>query len=252
MRIVSPYRPFVAEKHQGATAITVFDWLDALQMLNVSAQQQCGVDAITVLTDRTTVVPLPALRYRTSAKRLQQWLIEIRLAYLASPAFDQDTVLVSPDTLLVADIGAAFDEDGDLLVLVRTKPTFDGRWESILNSVQWWRHSAKRQLVAFYRRAVDIGRTLPEDLQVWGGDTEAIRQLLDPVEAGVRMRAGLRVHMLPAKTQLRSLSEEQIAALVAGDEVPQAPVPVLDFKYTRKRYMRAMFETLYPQPAGTR
>lgn len=244
MRVVAPYQAFPVEAHPEAEAIVSFDWIDALRMLNHSVEQTCSC-SVDVLTDATTVVPLNAFRYRTTSQRLQLWLNEIRLAYLESEAFDQDTVLVSPDTLVMAGLGGVFERQIDLGILVRDHPKFAGQWKSILNSVQWWRYAARDQLVAFYRQVVTIGQGLEEGYQLWGGDTEALRLLLEPIAAGITIREGLRVEMMRAKLVFRSLETDQIAALASGRAMVRPTVPLFDFKYTRKQYMRAAFEQLF-------
>jgi len=245
MRIVTPYRPFVAEAHPEAPP---FDWLDAIRMLTVSAERACGVP-VTVLTDATTPMPFPVLRYPTTTTRLQPWLTEIRLAYLESPDFDDNTILVSPDTLLLGDIGTVFAQAFDLALLVRMHPKFEGQWKAILNTVQWWRHNAKTALIAFYREALAIGVALPEDLQVWGGDTEALRQLLEPIMYGPATRAGLAVYMLSSRSVFQSLTTEMIAQLDAGQPMGRPHAPIFDFKYRRKAHMRQAFEQLFPEVA---
>jgi hypothetical protein len=247
MRIVTPYRPFVPEAHPEAPA---FDWLDALRMLNVSAEVACGV-RITVLTDTTTAIPdtFDVLRYPATTTRLQPWLTEIRLAYLESSAFDTDTILVSPDTLLMGDIGTVFAQAFDLALLVRIHPKFEGQWKAILNTVQWWRHKAKAPLIAFYREALTIALALPEDLQVWGGDTEALRQLLEPITYGPSTRAGLAVYMLSSRTVFQSLTTAMIAQLDAGAPMGRPHAPIFDFKYRRKAHMRQAFDRLFPEAA---
>ncbi len=190
-------------------------------------------------------MPAPAYRYETVAARLQQWLIEIRLAYLGSGAFDQDTVLISPDTLLMGPVDAGFRRQVDLSILVRAGDRFQG-WKQILNTAQWWRRASKDALVGFYAQAAEVGAALPEPYQLWGGDTEALYRLLAPVRVGTVHRAGLRVQMVPAPELFRSLSAVDIRQLQAG-RVPGRPgVPLLDFKYHRKAHMRSAFQALFP------
>ena len=245
MRIVSPYKAFAPEIHQDAAAITSFDWCEALRMLDYSVRRTCGV-SVHALTDEATDVPISALRYTVPATRLQQWLVEIRLAYLESPAFDQDTVLVSPDTLVLGNLAACLRPGVDLALLVR--PKFQGQWKAILNSVQWWSYAAKDRLIAFYREAVARGRALEERYQVWGGDTEALRELLEPIQEGVAHRRDLCVDMVPARRLFQSLSEEDMQRLEAGT-FTRPTVPIFDFKYTRKQYMPAAFAALFPEVA---
>lgn len=250
MRIVSPYQAFPVEAHPESDVIASFDWVAALRMLDRSAQARAKTGII-VLTDHATDVgDLPAFRYATTATRLQQWLIEIRLAYLRSDAFDQDTVLVSPDTLIMGPLDKVFLPEADLAILMRPGPKHKGQWKQILNSVQWWRYTAKDLLIAFYEEAWRIGQTLDEDLQVWGGDTEALRLVLAPIRPGLVVRAGMRVQMMPETEAFRSVSGRDVRLLAAGQQVEPPGVPLYDFKYLRKQYMKPICDQLFPESSA--
>jgi len=189
VRIVSPYRPFAptSASHQ---QLGPFDWQDALRMLAASVATSCHCETM-ALTDVTTPLRVPAFAYPTTRSRLMLWILDVSLAYLASPDFDQDTVFVSPDSLVVGDLRPYFE--GDLTLLVRTGDKYQHR--PILNSVQWWPIAAKDQLVGFYRQALILADAFPEPLVLWGADSEALRQLLDPIRVGLHTRAGLQVSM---------------------------------------------------------
>ncbi len=249
MKVVVPYRPFPrvgAHKEVGP-----FDWVDAIRMLRVSIAKIHGeAMPVEVLTDARTLVPEPVRRYETVAHRLQLWLIEIRLAYLRSEAFDQDTVLLSPDTLVMRRLDTVL-EDADLAVIVRPGGRFEG-WKQILNTAQWWSYAAKPALVAFYERVLAIGQALPEEYQLWGGDTEAMLDLLSPIEAGTVSRAGLRVTMLPSTSVFRSISSTDIRILRNGQRLSRPGVPLFDFKYRRKQHMRLYFEAQFPDQVVAR
>ena len=250
MKVVAPYQCFPVEAHPESLAITTFDWCDALHMLDVSVRATYqGRVRVHALTDHETLVPVSAYRYQTQSTRLQVWLNEIRLAYLRSEDFDEDTILVSPDTLIVGDISQPFTTPMDLAMLVRPVKRFAGEWKSILNSIQWWRHASKKKLIAFYEQVIAIGQTLPEELQIWGGDTEPLRQLVEPMDLGIVRRAGLAVNMLRASDLFRSISSAEMANLVAGGRIDRPSLPILDFKYIRKPFMRPAFEQLFGEVA---
>lgn len=240
MRVVSPYRPFPPESlsHQ---ALGAFDWITALRMLAVSVRVSCGCETL-ALTDVATPLPVPAFAYPSATSRLMLWILEVSLAYLDSPDFDQDTVFVSPDSLVLRDLRAYCD--GDLTVLVRTSPKY--RHRPMLNSIQWWPHAAKDRLVAFYRIAFETACQLPERFLVWGADTEALRQHLAPMALGVVPRAGLRVAMRESSEVLHSITDRMARGLQTG-RIQRPAAAVLDFKGPqRKPWMSAAFKALFP------
>lgn len=238
-RIVTPYRAFPPESEQHL-ALPDFDWIDALRMVTHTAHltNRCEMK---VLTDTTTALPVSALRYPTTSTRLTLWILEIRLRYLESDDFDRDTVIVDADELIYGDVSRWFSK-ADLTVLIRTDPKHDtpDGWP-LLNGVQWWRVRAKKRLVAFYRRALEFASALPEDRLVWGAETDAVRTLLEPLTRGSQKRAGLRVDMIEADDVLETFSTGHIHAIEAGT-FPWPKRPILDFRWTRKQFMRAAYD----------
>ena len=241
MRIVSPYRPFAPEsdEHQ---VLGPFDWVGALRMLSASADRSVRCETFAI-TDVDTDLPVPAFHFVTHERRLMLWILEVSLRYLDSEHFDRDTVMVSPDMLVMGDLRPMFTADLGILVRLEEKHQASGR--TILNQAQWWKVKAKRRLVTFYERALAIAKTLDEPLLTWGADTEPIRQLLEPLELGIGERAGLRVSMIDASDPMDSLSSVNINRLEHGLPLLVSR-PLLDFRYTRKHHMRAVFESLFP------
>lgn len=236
MRVVSLYRPFVPESREHLE-LGPFNWCAALQMLSQSVRLACGCDVV-ALTDWDTPLPMPALRYHTTQSRLMLWLLEIALRYLESDAFDRDTVMVSPDMLVFNDLRPYFG-DADVTVLVRSGSQFAVR--PILNGAQWWPIAGKRRLIGFYRDALATACALPEPQVQWGADTEGLRVLLAPIGPGKQKRHGLRAWLLESNLVLQSLTQRTCEDLDAGRDVPLPTRPILDFKYTRKRYMAPYF-----------
>ncbi len=234
MRVVSPYRPFAPES--GAhKRLGPFDWVAALRMLADSVERSNGCETM-VLTDiRTDVGGLAAFRYATAEPRLMLWILEASLRYLRSEAFDRDTVMVSPDNLVVGDLRHYFA--GDLGLLVRSREKYRNR--PILNAVQWWPVAAKERLIAFYMAALVVARSLHDNLIRWGADSESLRVLIAPIQIGVYPRAGLDVAMIEAVTVLHSISNRTVADLERGLRPVVPNVPVIDFKGERKRHMAA-------------
>jgi hypothetical protein len=236
MRVVSPYRPFPLEsiEHQN---VGPFDWVAALRMLAVSVERSCNCETLAI-TDVDTLLPVPAIRLRTTERRLMLWILDVSLQYLKSEAFDVDTVMVSPDTLVTDNLARFFVSD--LGLVIRPESKFKAR--PIINSVQWWKHSGKKRLIAFYEQALQIARTLPEDLKVWGADSEPLRQLVEPIAPGVYIRSGVKVSMLQKRDLMESITEDTMTQLREGTPPYQAPVPIIDFRYGRKHYMQAYFD----------
>ena len=236
LRVVTPYRPFPPES-QSHALLGAFDWIAAVRMLTTSVDRSNACDTL-ALTDVATPLPVPALSYPTTEPRLMLWILEVTCAYLESADFDRDTILVSPDTLVFQDLRPYFA--GDLTVLIRADARFAAR--PILNSVQWFPVRAKARLIAFYREALAIGRTLDEGYLRWGADTEPLRQLLEPIVPGRSPRHGVDVSMVHAAAVMRSLPSQLIHQLDAGHPIPWPQIPVVDFRYLRKQKMAAYFD----------
>jgi hypothetical protein len=239
-QVVSPYRPFPAES-DAHLVLGPFDWEGALEMLRESVGRSCGVETYAI-TDVDTDLPVPAFRFETHERRLMLWILEVSLRYLESPAFDKDTVMVSPDILILGDLAPWFTADLGVLVRPEEKHQISGR--AILNQVQWWRVKAKKRLAVFYRDALALATALPEDVIRWGADTAPLQQLLSPLEIGHWPRAGLAVNLIHASVPMESLSSVNINRL--DQDLPLlVSRPILDFRYTRKRHMRRVFESLF-------
>ncbi len=239
MRVVSPYRPFAPES-QSHKLLRGFDWVDALRMLAISVARsnQCETLAI---TDVDTTLPVPALQFVTTERRLMLWMLEIALRYLESPAFDCDTVMVCPDTLVYGDLSPYFR--GDLGLIVRSAEKYVKR--PVLNSVQWWSVAAKDRLVPFFQEALAIAKTLDEHAIQWGADTIPLARLIAPIEVGLVARHGLSVHLIEMAGVMHSLSKLAASRVTQGMGLPS--IPICDFKYLRKQHMRAVFQATLGQ-----
>lgn len=245
IRIVAPFMPLPIE---GGThrqlAIEGFDWDLALSMMVETATESCQCP-VHILTDLDTPLHVPALRYATTSRRLMVWAVEVCLRYLESEDFDRNTVMLDVDQLIYGNLRKWFKKpppDVDLGVLVRPygKHVTEGG-EPLLNGVQFWHHSGRDRLIAFYARCLDVVQQLPEHRIEWGGDTDALRALIEPIEIGIAERSGLTVQMWDANDILESWSSRHLLYLNAG-LVPPVDHHVLDFRAMRKRWMAAMFQ----------
>lgn len=236
MRVVSPFRPFPAESVEHRT-LGPFDWISALGMLGTSVQRACRCETVAI-TDVDTDLPVPSYRYATQERRLMLWILEVSLRYIESDDFNTDTVMVCPDLLVYRDLSPYFRADLGLMV---RGDKFVHR--PIINSVQWWRVEAKQRLAGFMAHALDIARSLPEELIVWGADSEPLRQLIEPIRPdAVETRLGLTVAMLPCEQIVHELSSGERVQLETGRPIKPPPLAVTDFKYRRKQMMRAYFD----------
>lgn len=245
IRFVAPFRPFPPESDLHKT-FAGFDWIDAIRMLQVSAEQTHPGVPFHVLTDVETELPLPMLRYRTTRRRLMLWTLEACLRYLESDDFDRDTVMLDCDQLLYGDLSRLAVQNCDLVICIRPadKQRQNPDAMPILNGVQVWMHRGKKRLIRFYREALAIAEGLPEDRIIWGADTDALEALLSPIERGRYQRSGLDIHMLNAPTVLVPFSNAMKQWVREGR--PFHPgASVVDFRWTRKPFMRPMFEHTY-------
>lgn len=241
MKVVSPFRPFPPES-SAHRKLGPFDWVGALRMLRASvSRSHPGVETFAI-TDVDATLPVPAHSYWTEHRRLMLWILEVCLRYLESDDFDQDTVMVCPDILVLGDVRQHFQ--ADLGVIVRLDPKYVLAERPLLNSVQWWSVAAQGKLVDFYRRALRIGEGLPENLLKWGADTVPLVELLSPLQHGLSSRAGLNVWAVDQREAMGACSTALMRKLEAGHPM-DAEYPLLDFKYDRKRFLAAFFERTF-------
>lgn len=237
MRVVTPFRPFPAESIEHR-ALGPFDWIGAIEMLRVSVRRACGCDTVAI-TDVDTDLPGPTFKYRTLDRRLMIWILEVSRCYLASDDFDRDTVMCSPDMLVFEDLRRWFI-GGVCDIGIVFRPGHPDR--PILNALQWWPVASRMALVKFYTDAIELAKTLPDDLIVWGADSEPFRQLLQPMRPGIGKRlSGIVVNLIDSRSVMKSLTRDMIDALENGLPVDSTRA-VMDFRYLRKRHMRAFFD----------
>lgn len=250
IRVVAPFRPFPAEAEiHRVLEREGFDWNAALKMLVKSAEISCGCE-VHILTDVDTDLDVPMLRYPTESRRLMVWSVEICLKYLESHDFNRNTVMLDCDQLIYGNLRKWFKKTPpvDLGVLVRPHGKhIEQGGEPLLNGVQFWHRGGRSRLVDLYRRCLEVAKSLPEHRIEWGGDTDALRLLIEPIELGIVERSGVTVQMWPAEDILESWSSTHLAMLESG-KVPQVDHAVLDFRALRKRYMAPMFQAKPPQP----
>jgi len=238
MRIVACYKPFKPESdiHRALP----FDWIGALRMLSESAEAKSGLK-VYALTDETTTVPVPAFRYASRETRLMLWILDVWAQYLASDDFYDDTILLSPDMLVLDDLRRHV-QPADLGILLRTNEKFS-EVMPLLNGVQFWRHSGKSELATFFRMVHARAAKMPETLVRWGADTQAMVDLLEPLRVGYSYRHGLKVYGYDASSILRPLRAVDVRRMESGKPPKPMTEPILDFRAMRKDHMARYYAT---------
>lgn len=240
-RIVTPFRPFVAEAKE-QREVGPFDWHAAIAMMRESARRACGVEPIVITDVDTTTIRAPVFAYETTSRRLMPWVVEIALRYIESEDFDRDTILVMPDMLVFGDLARWFTiGDFDLGLIARTRPIE----RPLLNSVQFWPFSHREGLRTIYAAAFDETKRLPEPEIVWGGDTTVFVRLFGPVVPGVLAKTDLGV--------VRFLDADHVIVPYTAPLLRKPPPDrVVDFRYMRKQHMREYFDAMVPRMIETK
>ena len=240
MKIVSPYRQIVPYKRHHVELPAGW-WLEALRMLRWSGLNRTQANTY-VITDLETELPFKyVLRYDTQETYLMLWIIEVSLMYLESSDFDQDTVLISPDSLVRKDINWF---DGTFDIAVTSRPLKEKyQHHPLLNGLQWWPLASKDKLIELYREALHIARSLPDNEKRWGGDTTPFLKLLGPIVPGLHDRGGYRVKIFTFPT-LMEITPLVMRKLSEGKR-PDADVAVADFKLRSKSNMKTYFERTF-------
>jgi hypothetical protein len=104
---------------------------------------------------------------------LMNWILAAQLAYIESPLFSCNTVIFSPDALILRPLASVFLNDFDVAVTTRS----NRRWP-INNGVIFLKHTRKHAIAQCWRRALEICRAYPEDIQKWYGDQQALHEMI--------------------------------------------------------------------------
>ena len=232
MKIVSAYKPM--EPYMAfhiELARCGFDWVDALRMLRRSALTRAGVEVFAI-TD--SELPVPHYRYLTREPLLMLWVLEVSLAYIESDDFDQDTVFLSPDSLVLRplDLFGGFD-----IAVTARDPEISN---PLLNGLQWWSVAAKPKLARLYRAALQIARGLSEEEKAWGADTVPLVQLLGPFAPGLHRRGELDLRVFPVGT-LSTIEAISMQHIREGKPKSLNSV-VVDFKFWNKGHMVEFYQ----------
>lgn len=122
---------------------------------------------------------------------LMNWILAAQLAYIESPLFDQDSVIFSPDALVLKRLEPVFDLAFDVAFTDRKNP----RWP-INNGVIYLKPEKRAELAAMWRKCLEICKSYPVETQDWYGDQQSLN---DALQAGVHTELGLQVELLPCE-----------------------------------------------------
>jgi len=226
-------------EHHIALAAEGFDWIEALRMLRRSAQLRAGVETF-VITDQD--LPVPHYRYSTTESYLMLWILEVTLKYLESDDFDQNTVFLGADELVLKPLNFFLHADFD--IAITSRPRLDKyKDKPLMTGLMWFPVASRDKLIAFYRKALEIGRSLPTGQKRWGADTTPIVELLAPIQSGTYQRSGMTVCVFPWPT-LAEAGPVFIRKFRQG-KPPREDIAVLDFKYWYKRNMVEIYRRLF-------
>lgn len=195
-----------------------FDWHGAIRALERSARTNLVAETI-LFTDHATTVQRPATRIGDAkSEGVMLWLLDAQAA--AVRASSGPLLMVSPDTLIAGRLDMLFG-DWDVCLLTRKSP------KPIINSVIAVRASAA--VADFWDNVARRARGLPSASREWGADIDALVETLEvqPCEAACRETCGIRVRLVPV---------DGIFETVAPG-VRRPPVPIWDFKGSRKAWM---------------
>jgi hypothetical protein len=196
-----------------------FDWRWAIGELSRTAGK--ANLPTRVVTDTNTDLPGAWLRAGDAKQAgLMLWLLDAQEAAIWNA--DAPMVMVSPDTLIAGRLNMLFGA-WDICLLTRKKP------KPIVNSVIAVNPSER--VGKLWNRVCAYARRLPEESRSWGADIDALVDMLaiKPMENGIREFDGVRVRFMPMNTVFQSVP--------SATPHRRLPVPLWDFKGSRKRLM---------------
>ena len=233
MKIVAPYRPMVSY-----TSLHIecarhgFDWIESLKMLRASGLARAGIETYAI---SDVELPVPHYRYPSKEQSLMIWMLEVSLSYLESEDFDQDTVLLGADSIVLKP----FDMFGGFDIAITSRlPKFFAN--PLMNGWQLWPIASKVGLIRLFRMALDIAHGLPDEEKAWGADTKPLIMLLGPIKPGDFIRSGMRVRIFPPP-MLMTLTISLMNKMRVGKKVA-AGATTVDFKALAKLHMREYYE----------
>ena len=239
MKVVAPFRRIEpVEAHHIELKARGFDWIESLKMLATSARMRCDCDTFVITCDDDLGVPSHV--YSTEETSLMVWILEVSLRYLESDDFDQNTVFVGADALILKplDLFGGFD-----IALTARKELAKYDSQPLMNGLQFWPLEAKDKLVAFFSEALRIARSLSDEQRKWGADTTPLLMLLGPVIKGTHRRGDMTVRFFPWP-MLLEISSVMMKKIRVGKRV-DAKGSVADFKYWKKLHMKEYFERTF-------
>lgn len=120
---------------------------------------------------------------------LMNWILAAQLQFIESDFFNQDSVLFSPDALIVRPLEQIFEQDFDIGFTVRDNP----RWP-INNGVIFLKPQNKEKIADYWKFAISVCKSYPVETQKWYGDQQSVHEVY---AQGSHEQIGLNVKLLP-------------------------------------------------------
>ncbi len=103
---------------------------------------------------------------------LMVWILEAQKAYMESRYFNKDSILFSPDTLIIKPIEFPKCDLGVTLNYLQPVK------HMLNNGVIFIKPRHKDKLIKLWEDAIKICKSYPQALQEWGGDQMALQEVL--------------------------------------------------------------------------
>lgn len=232
--------------HRTTSTITVTEPHDYIRTMFASARRFHSACRQVILSDRHTRFPAhpntDIIRYDLDAEnpmlsRSGAWLRFIEGA-------ENHTIFLDSDILINGDLSGLFDRDFDVALTYRD----EDKWP--INAGINFAHGGRREGAArFHRRWLQRYRSKHSHSSVWGGDQDALREMLSTVDfarddAFCHDLDGIEVLFLPCSTYNFSTSMK----CEMDGYYPEKKV--LHFKGRRKPHLFPYWRT-YIKPATT-
>jgi hypothetical protein len=162
--------------------------------------------------------------------RLMNWVLAAQIAYIRHPMFDCNSVIFSPDALIVRPLQPIFDEVFDVGFTDRQNP----RWP-INNGVIFLKPQHKERIAAFWEDGLKICKAYPEDIQNWYGDQQCLKDLLVQER---HIHHEVAVRMFPCSQYNASPDDKEIDASMLNSAY------IIHLKGKRKPMMQKYWEKI--------
>ena len=159
---------------------------------------------------------------------LMIWILEAQKNYIESDAFNCNSVLFSPDALIIKPLEEIFEQDFDCAVTLRA--------DTILNNgVIFIKPQNKNRLIKLWDDAIKKCWSYHAALQNWGGDQKALQDVLSSADYKPH---GLNV----IKVDMEKYNAPYIRAGIETNKELLEKASIVHFKGDRKKLMQETWE----------